>query len=262
MTAALGAHPELIGRPRPIGSRVAEIHLCAAPHAANLIANVGHGKDSSPSRIGVVIPAVVLAAGRSSRMGRSKPLLPLGAGATFLSRIVRTFLDAGVDDVVVVVGHDAAAVAASIRGTQLPVRLVVNDAYDEGQFSSVLAGLNAIDRPGVAGMLLTLVDVPLVSPETVRAVIDRHRATGAPIVRPVRGSEHGHPVCIDRSLFEALRRADPSTGAKPIVRAHVSQAGDVAIDDEGAFLDIDTPDDYERIVRARFSDPHPQTGDP
>jgi molybdenum cofactor cytidylyltransferase len=183
-------------------------------------------------------------------MGRPKPLLPLGASDTFLSRIVHTFLAAGVDDVVVVVGHEAAAVAASLRTADLPVRVVVNDAYDGGQFSSVLAGLDAIDRPGVAGMLLTLVDVPLVSPATVRAVVDRHRATGAPIVRPVRGSEHGHPVFIDRSLFAALRAADPSTGAKPVVRAHVSAAGDVEVDDEGAFLDIDTPEEYEQVVRS------------
>lgn len=250
MTPTLGADPELIGRPGSIGPWVAEIHLCAAPHAANLITNVGHGKDSSPSRIGVVIPAVVLAAGRSSRMGRPKPLLPLGAGETFLSRIVSTLLDAGVDDVVVVVGHESAALAASVRGVQLPVRLVVNEGYDEGQFSSVLAGLDAIDRPGVTGMLLTLVDVPLVSSATVRAVLDRHRATGAPVVRPVRGREHGHPVFIDRSLFAALRGADRSRGAKPVVRAHVSAAGDVEVEDEGAFLDIDTPDEYQRIVRA------------
>jgi CTP:molybdopterin cytidylyltransferase MocA len=65
----------------------------------------------------------------------------------------------------------------------------------------------------------------------------------------VRGDDHGHPVLIDRSLFPILRAADPSLGIKPIVRAHVSSAGDVVVDDTGAFLDIDTPDAYQRTIK-------------
>jgi len=195
-----------------------------------------------------MIPAVVLAAGLSTRMGRPKPLLPLANGETFVTQIVRSFLDSGVDDVVVVLGHEADAVAAKLIEHGVAARFVVNDAYQTGQLSSVLRGLNAIDRPGVRAMLLTLVDVPLVSPATIRAVIDRYKATNAPIVRPVRGDEHGHPVLIDRSLFALLRTADPEAGAKPIVRDHVSAAGNVAVDDDGAFFDIDTPEAYERVL--------------
>jgi molybdenum cofactor cytidylyltransferase len=192
-----------------------------------------------------MIPAVVLAAGLSTRMGQPKPLLPLPNGETFVTRIVRSFLESGVDDVVVVLGYEADAVAAKLIEGGAAARFVVNEAYRTGQLSSVLRGLNAIDRPGVRAMLLTLVDVPLVSPATIRAVIDRYKATNAPVVRPVRGNEHGHPVLIDRSLFPLLRTADPEAGAKPIVRAHVSAAGDVVVDDAGAFFDIDTPEAYE-----------------
>ena len=195
-----------------------------------------------------VIPAIVLAAGRSSRMGRAKATLPAGDGHTFLTRIVRTFLDAGVDDVIVVVGHEADAIAQNFSKSGLPARFVVNREYDRGQLSSMLAGVNAIDRPGVSAVLVTLVDVPLVSAATVRAVIDSYRITHAPIVRPTSGERHGHPLLIDRSVFAALRAADPATGAKPIVRAHASPSGDVPIDDEGAFTDIDTMDEYQRIV--------------
>jgi molybdenum cofactor cytidylyltransferase len=199
-----------------------------------------------------VIPAIILAAGLSTRMGRPKPLLPLSNGDTFVTRIVRSFLDSGVDDVVVVLGHEADVVAATLIKSGVAARFVVNDAYRSGQLSSVLRGLNAVDRPGVRAMLMTLVDVPLVAPATIRAVVDRYKATHAPIVRPVRGDEHGHPVLIDRSLFSLLRSADPGTGAKPIIRAHVTPAGDVSItDDDGAFLDIDTPETYERVVRGR-----------
>ena len=199
-----------------------------------------------------VIPAIVLAAGRSSRMGRAKATLPAGDGHTFLTRIVRTLLDAGVDDVIVVVGHDADLIAGSFSESGLPARFVVNHDYDRGQLSSLVAGLNAIDRPGVAAALLTLVDVPLVSESTVRVVIDSYRRTHAPIVRPTSGDRHGHPLLIDRSLFDALRAADPSAGAKPIVRTHASAAGDIAIEDEGAFLDVDTEEEYRKIIASRF----------
>ena len=132
--------------------------------------------------------------------------------------------------------------------TTARARIVENPDYERGQLSSMIAGFNAIDRPGVVASLVTLVDVPLVSPATVKAVLDRYRQTRAPVVRPVRGGEHGHPVLFDRSLFDAIRRADPALGAKPVVRAHVSAAGDVPVDDAGAFLDIDTPEEYERVL--------------
>jgi molybdenum cofactor cytidylyltransferase len=196
-----------------------------------------------------MIPAIVLAAGLSTRMnGRSKALLSLTAGDTFLTHIVRTFLAAGIDDVVVVVGYEADAVVAMFDKSSLPARLVANADYESGQLSSILAGLSVVDRPGVAAMLLTLVDVPMVSDRTVRAVVDRYRQTRVRIVRPAFGGRHGHPVLIDRSLFDSLRHADPAQGIKPIVRAHASAAGDVDVDDPGAFLDVDTPAEYEALI--------------
>lgn len=198
-----------------------------------------------------MIPAIVLAAGRSSRMGRAKATLPIDRSETFLSRIVRTLTEAGVDDVVVVLGHEAQAIADAFAASELRARVVVNRDYDRGQLSSLKAGLAVADRPGVAAVMVTLVDVPLVSTHTVRAVLDRYRETRAPIVRPVDGTRHGHPLVIDRTLFDAIRAADDRTGAKPIVRANVSARGDVVVDDEGAFTDIDTIDAYRRL----FSDP-------
>lgn len=115
----------------------------------------------------------------------------------------------------------------------------------------MLAGLDAVSAPDTAGVLLALVDAPLFSAATVRAVLQRFADSGAPVVRAVRDGEHGHPVLIARALFDAIRGADPSQGAKPVVRAHASPAGDVAVDDPGAFVDIDTRDDYERLITAR-----------
>lgn len=204
-----------------------------------------------------MIPAIVLAAGKSSRMGRPKALVPLGNGHTFLTRILATFRQAGVDDLVVVLGQEAEAIRAAVGPREASVRFVVNEAYERGQLSSLLAGLRVVDRPGVSAALVTLVDVPLMTADTIRAVIDRYRSAGVPVVRPVRGDEHGHPVLVARVLFDALRSADPATGAKSVVRAHASPAGDIEVDDDGAFFDIDTPADYERALRSLRSSPAP-----
>jgi molybdenum cofactor cytidylyltransferase len=211
-------------------------------------------QSSQPDYDGRVIPAIILAAGKSTRMGRLKAALPVSDTETFLTQLVRTFHAAGVECVTVVLGYEADRLRTDLSRVGLAPRLVVNDRFEAGQLSSLLAGLEAVDGPQVEGILMMLVDAPLVSAETVRAVLERYQATRAPIVRPVRGTEHGHPVLIDRSLFGALRAASPASGAKPIVRAHVSTAGDVLVDDAGAFMDIDTPEDYEKIRSQARSD--------
>jgi len=199
-----------------------------------------------------MIPAVVLAAGLSTRMGgEPKGLLPFDARDTFVTRIVRTFVEAGITEIVVVVGHDAPRVRAVLEASRLPVQIIENAAYQQGQFSSLLAGLDAVARPGVEAMLLTLVDAPLFAASTVEAVVRRFNETRSPVVRAVRGSEHGHPVLIARSLFAAIRACDPKAGAKSVVRGHASEAGDVPVDDAGAYIDIDTPAEYAALPELR-----------
>jgi molybdenum cofactor cytidylyltransferase len=182
-------------------------------------------------------------------MGRPKALLPVDrSGESFIGRIIRVLRNAGQDDVIVVVGHDAQVIAASVGAILPPPRIVVNARYGEGQLSSLHAALEVVDRPGVDGMLVTLVDVPLVSEGTVRAVVEAYSRTRAPIVRPVQDGRHGHPVVFDRAVFDELRRSDPGIGAKAVVRAHVSEMVEVPVDDVGAFTDIDTPEDYRRLI--------------
>ena len=215
MPPAFRAYPELIWLPGFNRQGIAEFHIGAAPLTPNVEVDFAHAFGFYT--IDAMIPAIVLAAGKSSRMGRSKAALPLPGGDTFITRIVRTFKAASVDDIVVVVGHDATSVVDAFAASDLEARFVEHLDYEQGQLSSLVAGLRVVDRPGVVAALVTLVDVPLVSAATVRAVIDRYQETRAAVVRPVRGSEHGHPVLIDRSLFEALRRADPSAGAKSVI---------------------------------------------
>ena len=201
-----------------------------------------------------MIPGVVLAGGASSRMGgRPKALLPTGHGdETFLTRIVATLREGGVDDVVVVAGYHQEAIGRAAALIAAPVRVLHNPAPERGQLSSLLVALKAIDHPGVRAMLVTLVDLPLVSSATVRAVLEGYQRTGSPIVRPARDGLHGHPILFDRSLFDELRRADPERGAKPVVRAHAADGLEVEIEDEGAFADVDTPEDYERVFGMRL----------
>lgn len=195
-----------------------------------------------------MFPGIVLAGGKSSRMGRPKALLPIGqAGDTFFDRVTRTLFDAGIDDVVVVVGADAGAIRAGVR-LRPGVRIVDNPDYEQGQLTSLLVGLRAIDTARSTAALVTLIDVPLVSAATVRTLIATQRAHHAPVVRPISNGRHGHPVIFARELFAELESADPAHGAKPVVRAHAAEMIEVPIDDEGAFTDIDTREDYDRFI--------------
>lgn len=200
-----------------------------------------------------MIPGIVLSAGDSSRMGRPKALLPIGRnGESFLQRIARVLREGGVEEVIVVLGRDADLIRAALPVAPHEMRLIENKNHEQGQLSSLLTGLGAADRPGVRAVLVAPVDVPLISPETVQTLLNAyHRADGAPIVRPTKQGRHGHPVIFDRVLFQELRHADPAQGARSVVHAHRADVLDVEVADEGSFIDIDTPADYERLVVGR-----------
>jgi molybdenum cofactor cytidylyltransferase len=128
------------------------------------------------------------------------------------------------------------------------VRVVENPDYEQGQITSLIAALRTVDRPGVTAALVTLIDVPLVAAATVQTLLREYRTGAALIVRPASKGRHGHPVIFDRALFDELRRANPKEGAKEVVRAHSAEVLNVEVEDEGAFTDIDTPEDYERWI--------------
>lgn len=202
-----------------------------------------------------MIRAIVLAAGASSRMGRAKAALTLGqTGETLVARVIRTLLTGGAPDVVVVAGAHVEAVRAALPPDEPRARMIEHAGWRQGQLSSLLAGLAAIDDPLLEGALVTLVDVPLVQPATVAAVIAEWRRTRAPIVRPAQGAlgasgaeRHGHPVMFDASVFQDLREADPNVGAKAVFAKHRARIVNVEVQDPGAFMDVDTPEDYARL---------------
>ena len=197
-----------------------------------------------------MIAGIVLAAGASSRMGQAKAALALGqTGETVVARVVRTLLDGGVPKVVVVAGAHIDAVRAAMPAHELRARMIEHAGWQQGQLSSLVAGLDAIDDPLLEAALVTLVDVPLVRASTVAEVITSWRRTHAPITRPSCGERHGHPVIFDKSVFGDLRGADRNTGAKAVFNIHRARIVNVPVEDPGAFEDIDTPEDYERVLR-------------
>lgn len=199
---------------------------------------------------GGIVGAVILAAGASSRMGRPKALLALPSGETFLARLCSTAQAAGVREVVVVVGHHADLVAIHADALRLPARVVRNPEPHRGQLSSLVVGLEMLERRGCDVALVFPVDQPLVLPTTVTAVLEKWRGARAAIVRPLRADgRHGHPALIERRVWDDLRRADPSVGARPVITAWQPDSADVEIADPGAFEDVDTPEDYERLLR-------------
>jgi|SRR5688572_19841652 molybdenum cofactor cytidylyltransferase len=197
-----------------------------------------------------MVSGVVLAAGDSTRMGAPKALLEAPDGQPFVVRISRAFADAGVDPVVVVTGsaHDQIVQVVSVAALPRSVRLARNPDPGRGQLSSLWTGMAVAVTPDTQALLMTLVDVPMLSAATVEAVVSEWRRTGAPIVRPAIGAAHGHPVLFDRSLFDELRQAPLEGGAKTVVRRHEARIVNVTPPDDGCLRDIDTPEDYRSLL--------------
>lgn len=199
-------------------------------------------------------PAVILAAGFSSRMGRDKARLPIPGGGWFLSRLARTFLSAGCPEVMAVVGPLGDEVHSAAARERLPIRFVVNPDPSRGQLSSLQEALAVLAGRAPRGLLMAPVDQPLIAADTVRRVVEEWSRSAAPIVRPSRAGRHGHPVLFDARVLDELRAADVSAGARAVVRAHAAEARDVEVEDPGAFEDIDTPEDYRRVFGVNLAE--------
>jgi molybdenum cofactor cytidylyltransferase len=194
-----------------------------------------------------MIHAVVLSAGESSRMGRPKALLPID-GQTFIEKIVTSLRQSGLEKILVVLGHNAEAMAQKIA--HLPVTVLVNSEYQKGQLSSLqVAVRHLLADEDCRGMLVHLVDHPYIDAELVNLLIKRFEDSGKLIVVPRFRGKRGHPVIFARSLFDQLLRAPMDQGAKAVVNAHREETLEVETADEGITLDIDTPELYRQHVK-------------
>jgi molybdenum cofactor cytidylyltransferase len=198
-----------------------------------------------------MIAAIILAGGASTRMGIPKALLPDPDGRPFVARLVRTFAAAGIGDLIVVTGGQHDAIATTLEADQLPVHptVVRNPDPSRGQLSSLWIGLAAASRPDLESILVTPVDIPMVRATTVQRVVEAWKENRRPVVRPAVGTRHGHPVLFDRAVFDELRGAPLEGGARVVVHAHIDEVMDVPVDDEGCLVDVDTPADYDALIR-------------
>ncbi len=190
---------------------------------------------------GKMIGAVVAAAGLSSRMGAFKPLLPFD-GATVIGRCVANLRAAGAEEIVVVTGYRGDEIAEALRGSG--VRCVRNPDYAGTQmFDSLRIGLRAL-RTDCGVVLLTPGDVPLVRPETIRALL------GAPggFACPVFEGRRGHPAALDARWLPALLAYSGEGGLRGAVGALRIPVTETAADDPGMLLDLDTPEDYAKVL--------------
>ena len=194
-----------------------------------------------------MIAAVILSAGESSRMGRPKALLPIGS-QTFIEKIVGALRQAGLENIIVILGYDAEAMRQKI--THLPVTILVNPDYRKGQLSSLRVAIRhllANDR--CSGLLVHLVDHPYIDAALVNLLIERFDGSGKLIAVPRFHGKRGHPVIFARSLFNELLNAPEDQGAKAVVNAHRDETLEIETEDEGITLDIDTPELYRQHVK-------------
>lgn len=195
-----------------------------------------------------MVAGLILAAGRSSRMGRGKALLLCApGGVTFVSRLAHTLCGGGLSEALVIGRPEDEDLRAEVESMAPWARFVANPDADAGQLSSLLAGLDVADRPGVRAVLVAPVDAPLVAPETVATLVRVFESANAIIVRAVHRGRHGHPVLFSRAVFDELRHADPGVGARAVLRAHEASIVNVEVDDPGVLGDVDTPEDYRAV---------------
>lgn len=194
------------------------------------------------SRIG----AVVLAAGRSARMGEPKQLLRVG-GRAALEIVLEQVRAARVDEVVLVLGFAAEEIRRQLAPELLKgVRVAVNPRFEEGMAASLRQGLAAL-RADVDGALIVLADQPLVRPATMEKIAERYRAGGAEMVIPVYRGRRGNPVLLGRKVFAEAMALTGDTGCRAIFAQHANGIVEVDVDDAGIVQDMDTREDYERL---------------
>ncbi len=189
------------------------------------------------------IPGIILAAGRSSRMGRIKQLLDF-EGRTMLEQIMNNALESSLNRVIVVLGHAADQIRNVVSFDR--VQVIINDRYDQGISTSLQAGLAGV-RDDEAGAVFILGDQPLVGSEVINKLVKAYQQKRAPLVIPFCRGERGNPVLVDRALFSRLKTLTGDIGARALFEEYANRIKKVEIEDTGILFDLDTWDDYEAL---------------
>src|SRR5436190_5020132 len=196
----------------------------------------------------MTIAGIVLAGGRSARMGSPKALLDF-RGEPFVVRVLQAFEALDLKARVVVLGPDAQRVRPAIAAHECLI--VENSDVDGGPIASLRCALEALVSVQPAAALVWPVDLPHVHLSTVERLVEAYRRESAPITLPTFASRRGHPVIWDRRLFEELSTSEAATrdGARTVLHSHLQDAVSVAVDDPAVADFINSPADYERLIR-------------
>jgi molybdenum cofactor cytidylyltransferase len=193
------------------------------------------------------ISAILLAAGRSRRMGEFKPLLPFGE-TTVIESCLNNLHTAGVENLVVVVGHRAEDIRAQLK--YLNVSFALNPDPDSQMSTSIACGVELINENAKA-LLITLVDHPAVPPEVVARLINEWNQ-GAKLIQPEHNGRGGHPVLIDLVYRQELLALNPHKGLRGLFDAHREEVRRVSVDSPYVARDMDTWEDYLRLHQDVF----------
>ena len=196
------------------------------------------------------ISGIILAAGLSTRMGEPKQLLPFG-NSTIIETVIDNLLGSKLNEVIVVVGHEAEKVRARIQ--HKPVKIVFNPDYQKGMLTSAQYGVQSISASADA-FAMTLVDLPLITPDLVNIVIDTYVQTEAGIAVPSYNYRRGHPVIFDRRYAaEILALEGDSGGVRSLFQKYADDIHYVTVDTDRVLTDIDYRTDYEEALRKSSS---------
>lgn len=186
------------------------------------------------------LPALLLTAGASSRMGRPKALLPW-RDATVLHTLITTLRRGGADPIAVVTGAHAPEIAATLSGTSAIA--VYNPRHSEGMLSSVRCGWSAVPRES-AGVLVALIDQPALETATIHRLLAAFAENSACIVVPKYASRRGHPLVLPAHLREAVMSRYDDCGLRGLLRAYSEAVIEVPVADPAVLQDLDTPEEY------------------
>jgi molybdenum cofactor cytidylyltransferase len=190
-----------------------------------------------------MLAAVILSGGASSRMGSPKALLPY-QGRPFLEHLLEVTMQAKIGARRVVLGAHAEPIAK-----QVPLaadEIVINEDWEKGQLSSIQAALRSLP-PGTDGIVLCLIDHPLISSTLVHDLIETFYTSKKPIVLPVCEGQRGHPVIFSSQLYDELLKAPLETGARAVVWAHAGEVEEFSTNEEGCILNLNDPQAMEKI---------------
>lgn len=187
-----------------------------------------------------MIASVILSAGASVRMGTAKANLKIG-NTTFINSILTKLHSCGTADIYIVTGYHHRQISQALDSTNL-CKILHNTNAEQGQLSSLQLAIRNFDQQ-ITGMLVALVDHPLVREDTYRALLKSARMNPQAIIIPVHQQQRGHPVYFGRKFFQALLETPLTLGAREVIKKNIQSVYSLPVSDPGIVQDIDTPDD-------------------